>query len=148
LYGETLKSVMQKFHTKIDWWILGFLIAMTGLLIQLLYTMYAKGTMVEYPEHTAVYILTIAVIWWPVFNTRYIIENEALIIHSLFLKWHIPLKNIQNISKTNNSISSPALSLDRLKIEYMKDGKIKQVLVSPRDQQAFRQAVEVARTQI
>ena len=139
---------MQKFHTKIDWWILGFLIAMTGLLIQLLYTMYAKGTMVEYPEHTAVYILTIAVIWWPVFNTRYIIENEALIIHSLFLKWYIPLKNIQNISKTNNSISSPALSLDRLKIEYMKDGKIKQVLVSPRDQQAFRQAVEVGRTQI
>jgi len=148
LYGETLKSVMQKFHTKIDWWILGFLIAMTGLLIQLLYTMYAKGTMVEYPEHTTVYILTIAVIWWPVFNTRYIIENEALIIHSLFLKWHIPLANIQNISKTNNSISSPALSLDRLKIEYMKDGKIKQVLVSPRDQQAFRQAVEVSRTQI
>ena len=148
MYGETLKSVMQKFHTKIDWWILGFLIAMTGLLIQLLYTMYAKGTMVEYPEHTTVYILTIAVIWWPVFNTRYIIENEALIIHSLFLKWHIPLANIQNISKTNNSISSPALSLDRLKIEYMKDGKIKQVLVSPRDQQAFRQAVEVSRTQI
>ena len=148
MYGKTLKSVMQKFHTKIDWWILGFLIAMTGLLIQLLYTMYAKGTMVEYPEHTAVYILTIAVIWWPVFNTRYIIENEALIIHSLFLKWHIPLANIQNISKTNNSISSPALSLDRLKIEYMKDGKIKQVLVSPRDQQAFRQAVEVGRTQI
>lgn len=148
MYGETLKSVMQKFHTKIDWWILGFLIAMTGLLIQLLYTMYAKGTMVEYPEHTTVYILTIAVIWWPVFNTRYIIENEALIIHSLFLKWHIPLENIQNISKTNNSISSPALSLDRLKIEYMKDGKIKQVLVSPRDQQAFRQAVEVGRTQI
>ena len=139
---------MQKFHTKIDWWILGFLIAMTGLLIQLLYTMYAKGTMVEYPEHTAVYILTIAVIWWPVFNTRYIIENEALIIHSLFLKWHIPLANIQNISKTNNSISSPALSLDRLKIEYMKDGKIKQVLVSPRDQQGFCKELQENHSQI
>jgi hypothetical protein len=30
----------------------------------------------------------------------------------------------------------------------MKDGKIKQVLVSPRDQQAFRQAVEVNSSQI
>lgn len=148
MYGEILKSVMQKFHTKIDWWILGFLIAMTGLLIQLLFTMYAKGTMVEYPEHTTVYILTIAVIWWPVLNTRYIVQDEVLTIHSLFLKWRIPVANIQKVSKTNNSISSPALSLDRLKIEYMKDGKIKQVLVSPRDQQAFRQAVEVNSSQI
>ena len=59
---QMIKNVMQKFHTKIDWWVLGFLIAMTGLLVQLLFTMYAKGTMVEYPEHTIVYILTIAVI--------------------------------------------------------------------------------------
>lgn len=141
MYGGTLKHIMQKFHTKIDWWILGFIIAMTGLLIQLLFTMYAKGTMVEYPEHSVVYILTIAVIWWPVLNTRYIIQDEILTIHSLFLKWRIPLANIQKISKTNNSISSPALSLDRLKIEYIKDGKIKQVLVSPRDQQAFSKVV-------
>lgn len=80
-------------------------------------------------------------IWWPVLNTRYIIQDEILTIHSLFLKWRIPLANIQKISKTNNSISSPALSLDRLKIEYIKDGKIKQVLVSPRDQQAFSKVV-------
>ena len=139
---------MQKFHSKIDWWILGFVIAMTGLLVQLLFTMYAKGTMVEYPEHTMVYIFTIAVLWWPVFSTTYAIGNNTLTIRSMFLKWVIPLENIKTVSKTNNSISSPALSLDRLKIEYLKDGKMKQILVSPRDQQAFRQAVEVNSSQI
>lgn len=107
---------MQKFYSKIDWWVLGFLIAVTGLLVQLLLTMYAKGTMVEYPEHTAVYVLTIAVLWWPVFNTRYSIQNDTLTIRCMFLKWVIPLANIQQISKTSNPISSPALSLDRLKI--------------------------------
>ena len=106
---------MQKFHSKIDWWILGFVIAMTGLLVQLLFTMYAKGTMVEYPEHTMVYIFTIAVLWWPVFSTTYAIGNNTLTIRSMFLKWVIPLENIKTVSKTNNSISSPALSLDRLK---------------------------------
>ena len=139
---------MQKFHSKIDWWILGFVIAMTGLLVQLLFTMYAKGTMVEYPEHTMVYIFTIAVLWWPVFSTTYAIGNNTLTIRSMFLKWAIPLENIKTVSKTNNSISSPALSLDRLKIEYLKDGKMKQILVSPRDQQAFRQTVEVNSSQI
>ncbi|CAM9192414.1 PH domain-containing protein [Acinetobacter bereziniae] len=139
---------MQKFHTKIDWWVLGFLIAMTGLLIQLLFTMYAKGTMAEYPEHTSVYILTIAVIWWPVLNTRYIIQEDTLTIHCLFLKWNIPLANIQKVMPSHDSIASPALSLDRLKIEYRKDGEIKQVLISPRNQKAFRRALEMENAKI
>lgn len=139
---------MQKFHSKIDWWILGFVIAMTGLLVQLLFTMYAKGTMVEYPEHTMVYIFTIAVLWWPVFSTAYTIGNNTLVIRSMFLKWVIPLENIKTVSKTNNSISSPALSLDRLKIEYLKDGKMKQILVSPRDQQGFCKELQENHSQI
>mgnify|MGYP001590816894 FL=1 len=139
---------MQKFHSKIDWWILGFVIAMTGLLVQLLFTMYAKGTMVEYPEHTMVYIFTIAVLWWPVFSTTYAIGNNTLTIRSMFLKWVIPLENIKTVSKTNNSISSPALSLDRLKIEYLKDGKMKQILVSPRDQQGFCKELQENHSQI
>ncbi|KAF1015411.1 MAG: hypothetical protein GAK29_04567 [Acinetobacter bereziniae] len=133
---------MQKFRSKIDWWVLGFLIAMTGLLIQLLFTMYAKGTMAEYPEHTAVYILTIAVIWWPALNTRYIIQENSLTIHCLFLKWNIPLANIQKMTPSHDSIASPALSLDRLKIEYIKEGEHKQILVSPRNRQAFIEAVQ------
>lgn len=133
---------MQKFRSKIDWWVLGFLIAMTGLLVQLLFTMYAKGTMAEYPEHTSVYILTIAVIWWPALNTRYIIQEDTLTIHCLFLKWNIPLANIQKMTPSHDSIASPALSLDRLKIEYIKEGEHKQILVSPRNCQAFIEAVQ------
>ncbi|WP_296280673.1 PH domain-containing protein [uncultured Acinetobacter sp.] len=139
---------MQKFYSKIDWWVLGFLIAVTGLLVQLLLTMYAKGTMVEYPEHTAVYVLTIAVLWWPVFNTRYSIQNDTLTVRCMFLKWVIPLANIQQISKTSNPISSPALSLDRLKIEYIQESKIKHVLISPRNSQQFCQVVQSQNTQI
>lgn len=132
---------MQTFRSKIDWWILGFIISMTGLLIQLLWTMYAKGTMVEYPEHTVIYILTIGILWWPIFNTRYNIQNQVLTIHCMFLRWSIPLENIQSVTQTNNPISSPALSLNRLKIEYLKEGKVKQVLVSPKDQQRFCESI-------
>jgi len=107
------------------------------LLMQLLLMMYAKGMMQEYLEHTVVYILTIALLWWPVINTRYMITNDKLIIHSLLFKWDINLVDIQKIQRTDHLDASPALSLKRLKIEYLHDGKSKQVLVSPRDQQKF-----------
>lgn len=132
---------MQTFRSKVDWWVLGFVISMSGLLLQLLFTMYAKGTMVQYPEHTTVYILTIVLLWSPIFTTRYSVKEGVLTIRSLFFKWSIPLVNIQKISNTDHLDVSPALSLKRLKIEYLHAGQHKQILVSPRNQQAFLQAL-------
>ena len=135
---------MQKFRSKIDWWILAFFIAMSGLLLQLLLTMYGKGTLSQNLLFALVYALTIVLIWWPVLNTRYVIHKDRLLITCLFFKWNIPLSNIQKVTKTDYSISSPALSLDRLRIDYLKDGKAQFVLVSPKDQQAFTQALHQA----
>lgn len=139
---------MQKFRSKKDWWILGFIIAMTGLLLQLLLTMYAKGSMAQYPVHTLIYVLTIAVLWWPVWSTQYRIDAEQLVVSSMFLTWKIPLSTIQKISPSNNSVSSPALSLDRLRIDYQKEGKAKFILISPKDKQAFTQALQQAQQSI
>ena len=132
---------MQIFHSKKDWWVVAFVICMSGLLLQLLLTMYAKGTFVQYPLHSAVYMLAIAVLWWPILNTKYVIRAEHLHIQILFFKWKIPLHQITRVSPTNNSIASPALSLQRLKVEYQQAGKSKFILVSPRQQQAFCQAI-------
>ena len=132
---------MQIFRSKIDWWVLGFLICLTGLLLQLLLTMQAKGTLLQFPVHAAVYVMTIAFIWWPAWNTKYTVDEEFLSIRCLFLTWKIKRSEIQSISKTNNSVASPALSLKRLKVDYLKEGEPKFVLVSPRNQQAFCDAL-------
>lgn len=134
---------MQKFYSKKDWWVLAFLICMTGLLVQLLLSMQAKGNISAYPLHTATYILTIFVLWWPIFNTRYIVANGKLTIKCMFLKWHIQLDQILKVEKTTNSVASPALSLDRLKLEYTQDGKNKFIIISPRNKQAFCQALDL-----
>ncbi|MHA3892561.1 PH domain-containing protein [Acinetobacter sp. GXMZU3951] len=139
---------MQKFRSKKDWWILGFIIAMTGLLIQLLLTMYAKGTMAQYPIHTVTYVLTIAVLWWPVLNTQYRIASGQLLISCLFLTWKIPLSAITKVSPSNNSVASPALSLDRLRIDYIKQGQAKFILISPKDKQGFTQALHQAQQSV
>ena len=132
---------MQIFRSKIDWWVLGFLICLTGLLLQLLLTMQAKGTLLQFPVHAAVYVMTIAFVWWPAWNTKYTVDEEYLSIRCLFLTWKIKRSEIQSISKTNNSVASPALSLKRLKVDYLKEGESKFVLVSPRNQQAFCDAL-------
>ena len=132
---------MQIFRSKIDWWVLGFLICLTGLLLQLLLTMQAKGTLLQFPVHAAVYVMTIAFVWWPAWNTKYTVDEEYLSIRCLFLTWKIKRSEIQSISKTNNSVASPALSLKRLKVDYVKEGEPKFVLVSPRNQQAFFDAL-------
>ena len=132
---------MQVFRSKKDWWLVAFLICMSGLLLQLLLTMQAKGTLQQYPLHTAIYILTIIILWWPLWSTRYMVENGVLSIKSLWLSWQIPLSAIQSIQPTDHSIIAPALSLKRLRIDYREDGVQKFVLVSPKDQAKFSQAL-------
>lgn len=137
---------MTVFTSKKDWWVLAFLICMTGLLVQLLLTMYAKGTMQQYPVHTAVYMLTVVVIWWPVVNTRYIVSNDVLTVKCMWLKWQIPVQQIQSIQETDYSVVAPALSLKRLRIDYEQAGQSRFILLSPRRADAFRQAITQAKT--
>ena len=134
---------MQKFRSKKEWWVLAFIVCMTGLIIQLLVTMQAKGNIAAYPVHTATYVITVFILWWPIVNTRYIVDEKYLTIHCMFLTWKIQLTDIQRISKTNNSVASPALSLDRLKVEYTKNGENKFILVSPKQQKAFCDALNM-----
>ncbi|EAM8863930.1 PH domain-containing protein [Acinetobacter lwoffii] len=133
---------MHVFRSKKDWWLLAFVICMSGLLLQLLLTMQAKGTMQQYPLHTTVYVMTIIILWWPLWSTRYSINKDQLIIKSLWLSWQIPLSAIQSIQPTDHSIIAPALSLKRLRIDYTDAGVQKFVLVSPKDQTAFIQVLQ------
>ena len=133
---------MHVFRSKKDWWLLAFVICMSGLLLQLLLTMQAKGTMQQYPLHTAVYVVTILILWWPLWSTRYVVDNGILTIKSLWLSWKIPLSEIQSIQPTDHSIIAPALSLKRLRIDYTEGGVQKFILVSPKDQTAFIQVLQ------
>lgn len=133
---------MQVFRSKKDWWLVAFVTCMSGLLLQLLLTMYAKGTFMQYPLHSAVYMLTIGVLWWPIFNTKYTIQANQLHIQCIFLHWTIPLDQISKVSPSNNSIASPALSLNRLKVEYQHNGTTKFILVSPQQPDEFCQAIQ------
>lgn len=71
---------------------------------------------------------------WLFRTTYYVIAGDELLIRSGVFRWRIPIARIESVEPTNNPLSSPALSLDRLDIRY--DGG-KNILVSPEDREGF-----------
>ncbi len=136
--GVNKSMQKQIFHSKIDWWVWGFVISMTGLLLQLLLNMLAKGSLQQNWLFAAVYALTIVALWWPLWSTRYQLQAQALVIKSMFLTWHIPFASIQSIKDTDFSTVAPALSFQRVRIDYVQDGEPKFILISPRQLAAFK----------
>lgn len=68
-------------------------------------------------------------------TTNYTIDHNKLIIKSGFLfNKTIDINTIKKISETNNLLSSPATSLDRLEISY---GKFGSILISPKNKNVF-----------
>lgn len=68
-------------------------------------------------------------------TTNYTIESDVLIIKCGFLfNKTIDIRTISKISETNNPLSSPATSLDRLEIMY---GKFDSVIISPKQKTEF-----------
>ena len=76
---------------------------------------------------------------WLLVSTVYEVDEENLLVRSGPFRWTIRLSDIRTIEPSKSLISSPALSLNRLRIEY---GSYKSILVSPEDQEGFIEAVQ------
>ena len=76
-------------------------------------------------------------------NTYYSIEDGVLTIDAgRFYLLQIPISNIYKIKPSRDPSKAPANSMDRLSIRYTKDGKKKEVLVSPENKEEFMQALK------
>jgi len=70
------------------------------------------------------------------FSTKYTITNNGILKINcgvFYNKW-FDIKKIKSIAKTGNLISSPAPSLDRIKLTY---GKFDVIIISPIDKNGF-----------
>ena len=127
---------MQKYKSKIDWWVIIVLTGSSLLLLTLVYN-FDSQNLHEDIIFSVVFSSLALVVLLPIPTTYYIVDGEILKIHSIFLKWEIPLSSIEKIKETSDSLSAPALSLDRIKIEYKKDDIHKSIMVSPRNKTEF-----------
>lgn len=73
---------------------------------------------------------------WILVSTRYIVNDIDLKIISGPFSWNIPIQSIISIQQTNSTVTSAALSFDRLEIIYDED---KSIIISPNDKEKFIQ---------
>jgi len=126
------------FRSKIDAWLvlMGFVVPVAAVILAFVLAPPMPAS--TWAIAAAISALALALPVWLFISTVYIVENEQLLIRSGPFRWRINLAEITSVEPSRSLLSSPALSLDRLKIHYANH---RVVLVSPKDQQGFIRAL-------
>ena len=120
------------YRSKVDKWLLGILIA--AMIVGIFGAVTAVAA-VGWQAWWAIFplLLGTGLPAWILTTTYYTLDDVELIVRSGPLKWRVPIAEIRSITETNNPLSSPALSLDRLRIEY--GGR--SIMISPEAKDEF-----------
>ena len=130
------------YKSKIDAWLFGVLALLMAVSLYTSFKIILSGPPPTWVALILPIVLGIALPIWLLLTTRYTLQAGQLLVRSGPFKWRVPATDITRISPTSNPVSSPALSLDRLRIEY---GQGKVLMISPRDKEQFLQELEVLR---
>ena len=71
---------------------------------------------------------------WILYGTRYAFTPDSLLIACGPFRFLVPLSEIRSVRPSRNPLSSPACSLDRLRVEW---GAKRWILISPEDKAQF-----------
>ncbi len=131
---------MQKtFRSKIDWWI--FLLLALVLSTQLFVVARVVPGHVSDPQGNfaiAIAVMVSLLVLTIVLRTVYRVDRTVLKIYCGPFWWTVNIADIESVAETRSPLSSPALSLDRIRINY---GERRWVMVSPADKQGFYAAI-------
>jgi hypothetical protein len=130
------------FRSKIDAWLAITLVVSAALALLAAYSIASRAAGLGLLGPAVLAGIGAGLPLWLMFSTNYLVHGGNLLIHSGPFSWQVPLSGITRIVPTRSALSSPALSLDRLRVEY---GAGKAVLVSPQDQEAFIRAINEAK---
>ena len=114
---------MKVYKSKIDWWLI---ILIGGLLCYPI----VEGIMTQEYLLSLVFVGLSLLVFLMFRTIKYKIEGQYLRIWTT----KIDILSIKKVYRTNNPLSSPALSLDRIAIVY---NKYDEILISPKEQSAF-----------
>ena len=74
---------------------------------------------------------------WMLHTTDYEISSSRLRIRCGAARTSMPLEAIERVSPSHETWNAPALSFDRLRIDYRRRGRLASILVSPLDAALF-----------
>ena len=129
----------KRFSSKIDRWILVLLIVV--IIVQIIAVGGAALQAGDPLATTGLVMTMIAIIGlmvWLLVGTHYTVDGNTLRIVSGPFRWKVPIDTITAVEATKSPISSPALSLDRLRLRY---GNNRCIMISPADKAGFLRAI-------
>ncbi len=133
-----------RFFSKVDGWLIPvIIIAIVGMLAAFVAVLVDDTPLWLQVVVSIASVLFCALLLAILKSTYYVVEDGMLRIVSGPFRWTIPVSDIIDIVPTRNPLSSPALSLDRLRVTY---GKRRYVLVSPEDKDGFVRAIDNERS--
>ena len=129
----------KRFPSKIDAWLVIVFVAalaiQTGAMVSVVRAGANTGAIVVMVLATLFVLLLVGSV---LRFTYYTIAGNTLKVRSGPFSWTIPIDEIHTITPTKSPISSPALSLDRLRIHW---GPKRRIMVSPADRDGFVKAL-------
>ncbi len=129
----------KRFKSKIDRWLMLLLVVIMAFEIVVM-----SIAALQTPDPRAAIglivtaLLIIALIGSLLIGTHYTVDGNVLRVASGPFHWKVPIDQIQSVEATRSPLSSPALSLDRMRIRYSKNRRI---MVSPADKAGFLRAI-------
>lgn len=132
----------QIYTSKIDTWfailVLGVVVVCGAVFVFALWSGSTNNAVASIPAM----VLGAGLPVWLMLSTTYTIGESSLLVRSGPFKWQVPIAGITGITPTSNPLSSPALSLDRLRIDY---GRGKSLMISPKNKEQFIRDLEARR---
>lgn len=125
-----------RFNSKIDVWLGVLVVAVAVMVLKAAYLISLQPY--GFIEATVLFIMGAALPVWILLSTRYDVIDENLWVRSGPFKWKIATLSISRIEFCKSWISSPALSLDRIKIHY---GNGRSIMISPNERTKFLTAI-------
>src|SRR5690606_11388766 len=129
---------MQRFNSKVDWWLAAIVISVPLISVGTTISGLASGDMAAAAIGAGTVVGVVAlyiVVVWPV---AYEVDARELVVRFGLMRNRVPLDQIARIAPSRNPLASPALSLDRLRLDRRGGGI---VLVSPADRAGFVRAI-------
>lgn len=132
------------YRTAIDWWLGLLLVACEVLFLYLVIEPIIRRGTVEW----SMVLLTVgmSILILPLFGIKYVLYSEHMLISmSLYGKARVRYADIVEVKKTNNPMSSAAMSLRRIQIDYVENDVHRMVLISPVNRKTFIEEIEQKR---
>lgn len=127
---------MQWYRSKVDWWLAPLLCLPPVVSVAVCVGLVRGGKTSELPIGVATVLVVFGVYFGLVLPMRYGLDDTHLVVRFGVCRQRVPLADITEVHPTCNPLSSPALSLDRLRVQYG-HGFFKAVMISPADRDGF-----------